>query len=209
MLIVLGTAHREGEVGKCSPDMRFREAIYSREIVPKIAEKLRQKGYKVEIDYMPMELPKKLQNADARVERNNELKMRVATVNDYCDMYGNKNVVYISVHNNACPPDDGKWHKAEGWQVCVGSKASKASKRLAECLFDAALSRGMRVRKPSAHLKYWSQNLYVMNYTRCPACLTENLFQDNMGDVEYLLSQEGRSNIIDIHVDGIIKYITE
>ena len=40
-----------------------------------------------------------------------------------------------------------------------------------------------------------------------PAVLTENLFMDNKEEVEYLLSEEGKKSIIDLHVEGIKQYI--
>jgi N-acetylmuramoyl-L-alanine amidase len=43
--------------------------------------------------------------------------------------------------------------------------------------------------------------------TSCPAVLTENLFQDNKGEVQYLLSEEGKRNIIELHLEAIKKYI--
>ena len=43
--------------------------------------------------------------------------------------------------------------------------------------------------------------------TNCPAVLTENLFQDNESDYKYLMSDEGREAIINLHVTGIVNYI--
>lgn len=43
--------------------------------------------------------------------------------------------------------------------------------------------------------------------TACPAVLTENLFQDNREDVDFLLSEEGKQAITKLHVDSIIQYI--
>ena len=37
--------------------------------------------------------------------------------------------------------------------------------------------------------------------------LTENFFQDNKGDVEYLLSREGKQTVTQIQIDGIVKYL--
>ena len=37
--------------------------------------------------------------------------------------------------------------------------------------------------------------------------LTENLFQDNKADVEYLLSEEGVRSIVQLHYKGITDYI--
>jgi N-acetylmuramoyl-L-alanine amidase len=57
--------------------------------------------------------------------------------------------------------------------------------------------------------KYWPQSLYVLGNTKCPAVLTENLFQDNKDDVDYLLSEAGRHTIARLHVEGIINYINK
>lgn len=57
--------------------------------------------------------------------------------------------------------------------------------------------------------KYWTQNLAMCRDTNCPAVLTENLFQDNKDDVEFLLSDKGKQTIVDIHYNGIINYLNE
>nr|DAH97458.1 MAG TPA: MurNAc-LAA [Caudoviricetes sp.] len=43
--------------------------------------------------------------------------------------------------------------------------------------------------------------------TNCPAILTENLFQDNKEDVDFLLSEKGKQAIVDVHYNAIIKYL--
>ena len=207
-IVILGTAHRMREPGKESPDKKLKECIYSREICKEIAVKLRAYGYKVEIDYEPLDLPKTMQSSIVKQERNNELAMRVNYVNEICRQKGAKNVLYVSIHVNAIGTDS-KWHDAKGWQVCVGDKASGSSKNLASCLFDAAKQSGLKMRQPTATQKYWLQSLFVLNNTKCPAVLTENLFQDNKADVEYLLSDVGRHAIERLHVEGIIKYINQ
>ena len=63
------------------------------------------------------------------------------------------------------------------------------------------------MRQPSIMQKYWPQSLYVLGNTKCPAVLTENMFQDHKGDVDYLLSEAGMTELVDLHVDGITKYI--
>ena len=204
--IILGTAHRLREPGKQSPDKRLKECVYSREICKKAALKLSNLGYNVKIDYEPLDLAKDMQSTNLSKERNRELAMRVNYVNNICKQQGSANVVYISIHCNAVG-NDGKWHDANGWQVCVGTKASQKSKLLANCLYDNAKKQGLKMRQPSTTQKYWPQNLYVLNNTNCPAVLTENLFQDNKKDVDYLLSEEGKNNIINLHVEGIIRYI--
>lgn len=55
--------------------------------------------------------------------------------------------------------------------------------------------------------KYWVGNFAIVRDTKCPAVLTENLFQDNMAEVDYLLSAEGKATIAKLHVEGILNYI--
>ena len=205
-IIILGTAHRMREPGKESPDKRLKECVYSREICKEVAAKLRSYGCKVDIDYEPLDLPKTMQSPVVRQERNNELSMRVNYVNEICRQKGAKNVLYVSIHVNAIGTD-GEWHDAKGWQVCVSDKASDSSRKLADCLFDAAKQNGLKMRQPTATQKYWPQSLFVLNNTKCPAVLTENLFQDNRADVDYLLSDAGRHVIARLHVEGILRYI--
>ena len=50
-------------------------------------------------------------------------------------------------------------------------------------------------------------HLYILKHSLCPAVLTENLFQDNKEDVEYLMSDKGIKEIVNIHVNGIVNYI--
>lgn len=206
VVIILGTAHRKREAGKNSPDGRLREYAYSRETISEVKVKLESMGYKVLVDMEESDLPKSMQSVIAKQERQNELAMRVNFVNEVCRQYKGCQVLYVSVHVNASG-SDGQWHDANGWQVCVSIKASERSKRLADCLFDAAKSHELKMRQPTARQKYWEQNLYVLNNTACPAVLTENLFQDNIDDVDLLLSDEGRHIIERLHVEGIIRYI--
>lgn len=56
---------------------------------------------------------------------------------------------------------------------------------------------------------YWVQNLAICRDTKCPAVLTENLFMDNKDDAGYLLSDNGFQSIVDLHVNGIINYISK
>ena len=48
-----------------------------------------------------------------------------------------------------------------------------------------------------------------LKHTNCPAVLTENFFQDNKEDVEYLTSDVGFHQIVRTHVEGILNYIKD
>lgn len=206
IIVILGTPHLRRTPGKQSPDGRLIECIYGREIVSEVAAKLQAMGYHVMTDYEPLDLPLQMQSQSARQEQQRELAMRVNFVNEVCRQEGAQHVLYVSIHVNAAG-SDWKWHTANGWCVFVSNRASARSKQLAGCMFDAAKEHGLRMRQPMPGQKYWEQSLYVLNHTLCPAVLTENLFQDNMDDVAFLLSDEGRHVIERLHVEGIIKYI--
>lgn len=206
IIVIFGTPHRLREPGKESSDGRLKECVYGRELIAEMKPKLEAYGVRVLVDFEPLDLPRSMQSPDPVQERQRELAMRVNYVNEICRQQGQNRVIYVSVHVDASS-SDGKWHQPNGWSVRVGTKAGAASKRLADCLFDAAKSHGLNMRQPSPKQKYWKQNLYVLNNTVCPAILTENLFQDNIDDVDFLLSDEGRHVIERLHIEGIIKYI--
>ncbi|MBQ6203607.1 MAG: N-acetylmuramoyl-L-alanine amidase [Prevotella sp.] len=208
IVIILGTAHRMREPGKQSPDGRLKECVYSREVVSEIAAKLRSCGYRVEIDYEPLDLPKTMQSPSYKQERSNELAMRVNYVNEMCRQHGTRNVIYVSVHVNAAG-SDGKWHVGTGWEAITSVGQTKADK-LADCLYEAAKRNFSNVKIRTDYSDGdpdKEAHLFVLKNTKCPAVLTENLFQDNREDVDYLLTDEGRHAIARIHVEGIIKYI--
>ena len=206
ILIVIGTAHRKRVLGKHSPDNRLFEYAYSREVCKRVCKELQSHGYKAVIDYEQDDLPKEMQTSSNVLENSRELGMRVNIVNEYCRQNGNSNVLYVSIHVNASDSDN-NWHSPNGWQVCVSNKASDKSKLLADCIYNSAKTKGLVMRHPTVSQKYWVQSLKVLNETKCPAVLTENLFQDNKKDVDFLLSDKGKDTIVKLHVEGIINYI--
>jgi N-acetylmuramoyl-L-alanine amidase len=81
---------------------------------------------------------------------------------------------------------------------------------LANCLYEAAKKNlnGKRLRTDYTDKDPdLESNFYVLKHTNCPAVLTENFFQDNKDDVDYLLSDEGFHAIVRTHVEGILNYI--
>ncbi len=211
IVIALGTAHRLREPGKRSTDGRLVECVYSRETVREVRDILQDMGYKVLIDYEPLDLPKSMQSPSVTQERQRELAMRVNFVNELCRQNGKDRVIYVSFHVNAAGAD-GQWHDARGWCVYTSPGRTKADD-LATCLWNAA-DRNLPHDHKSALRADWSDGdpdyeakLYVLTKTQFPAVLTESLFQDNRADVDYLLSEEGRHAIVRLHVEGIIKYI--
>lgn len=196
MKILIDNGHGSNTAGKRSPDGRLREYLYAREIAQAVVTELKRKCYDAEL-LVKETLDVRL---DERCRRANSATRQAG---------GSTKALLVSIHNNAAPPNDGKWHTARGWSAHVSLNASKRSKRLAFYLVDAAREQGMQVRKPMPGQAYWPQNLAICRDTNCPAVLTENLFKDNREDVDFLLSPEGKRAITALHVNGIIKYIEE
>lgn len=211
MIVILGTAHLGTTPGKCSPDKKFRECIYSREIVKMIKSELEKKGITAVIDYEPLEPNSQMKGATAKQEQSRELTWRANYVNSLCTKYGTSNCVYVSVHVNAAG-SNGQWKNARGWSVYTSPGKTK-SDTLATYLYNEAKSTLPPTSKYYVRSDFsdgdpdYEASFYVLTKTKCPAVLTENLFQDNKEDVAFLTSDEGKKKIVDIHVNGIIKYI--
>lgn len=188
--VILDNGHGNNTTGKRSPDGRLLEYQYTREITAMIKERLSRYGIRCEII-----VPE---------ETDITLVERVKRCNLLCAKYGRENCVFVSVHNNAA--GNGGWLSARGWQVHVYRYSSELSKILANCLYDATAALKLTTRKPNPSQKWWECGFYVCKYTSCPAVLTENFFQDNREDVEWLLSDVGKDAVAQLHVVGILSY---
>ena len=91
-VVILGTAHGVNTPGKCSPDKKFREYRFSREVINDLKPKLEALGLKVYIDITQDEVP---------LPPVAELSQRCRIVNSICAKHGTKNCVYVSIHVNA------------------------------------------------------------------------------------------------------------
>lgn len=197
MKILIDNGHGENTPGKRSPDGMFREYSYAREIAESIVRELISRGYDAE-----------------RIVRENldvPLAERARRVNEICGKYGTRNVILVSIHCNAVG-NGSQWMNARGWSAYT-SKGNTKADMLASCIYKAAadkLPAGTKIRSDwSDKDPDWEENFYILTKTKCPAVLTENFFQDNKEDVEFLNSAEGKQAIIALHVEGIIKYIEE
>lgn len=195
--IIIGTAHQKSILGKGSPDGKFREYKYSREVAKAVYDILQSMGYRTIID---------IEDDDLGLSQSRELSLRCSIVNELVKQY--KNCIYVSIHVNAAG-SDGKWHDATGWEVYT-SKGKTESDELATCLYNAARynaqDKKMRTDYSDGDPDK-EAHLYVLKNTNCPAVLTENFFQDNKKDVDYLTSDEGFHAIVRLHVEGILNYI--
>lgn len=194
MLILIDNGHGLDTPGKRSPDSKFLEAAYNREIARRIVADLIDRGYKAELLVPEAEdIP---------------LSERVSRINAHCNTLGKSNVIVISIHVNAAG-NGSKWLNAAGWS-CYTSKGQTQSDKLAECLYEAAIKNfsGKRIRTDySDNDPDWEENFYLLRKTLCPAVLTENFFIDSLQDRDYLQSRVGMQAVVDTHVEGIIEWL--
>ena len=100
---------------------------------------------------------------------------------------------------------------ARGWS-CFTTRGKTKADELATSLYEAAKNHlpGMKLRTdftdgdPDIE-----KDFYIIRHTSCPAVLSENLFMDNREDVAFLESEEGARTIVNLHVDGILQYLSK
>lgn len=199
--VILGNGHGSNTAGKRSPDGRLREYAYTREIVKMIASELA----KLNIPYHIL-VPE---------EYDVSLKTRVNRVNNLYKKNKAKGITtfYISVHVNAA--GNGQWqdHKTADYWTAWTSIGQTQGDYLATELYRAAKEvlkpLGIRVMEQSYNDgdPDYEANFYVLKNTSCAATLTENLFQDNRKNVDWLLSSIGKEKLTEVHVKGIQYYI--
>lgn len=191
--ILLDNGHGKDTKGKCSPCGTLKEWHNARCLVHRLEMELKARGYNVYIVTWE--------------EEDVSLSVRTRRVNDFCKRYGKENCVLISMHNDACGSDS-QWHEARGFSPWVSVKnASSNSKLLASLLWEEALKNDdIKGNRSVPKEKYKEGNYAIVRDTHCAAVLTENLFQDNKEDVEYLLSEEGKVAIANMHADAIERY---
>lgn len=193
MIVLIDNGHGANTPGKCSPNKLLREYKYTREVASLLEQQLKEKGI----------------TAIRIVTEENDvpLSQRVSRVNTICKEFGAQNCCLVSIHLDAAG-SDGKWHNARGFSVRVAKNASSKSKKLAKFLYEQAESFNLKGNRSVPLEKYWVQNLAICRDTNCAAVLTENLFQDNKDDVAFLLSDTGKETIVQLHINGIMNYIS-
>lgn len=191
MKILIDNGHGENTPGKRSPDGRLQEWAYTREIADMVVLGLRKHGI----------------DAERIVKENIDVSL-----SERCKRANNiyretrKNAILVSIHCNAAG-NGSQWMNARGWEAWTSVGQTKAD-ALAKHLYKSAEETGLKTRKDMTDGDVDKEgHLYILKHTKCPAVLTENFFQDNKEDVEYLLSSEGKRTVANIHVEGIINYL--
>lgn len=188
MKIWIDNGHGADTAGRRSPDGRIMEYAYARDIARRVVDALKGKGLDAQL-LVPEEEDISLQERCARANRV-------------------KDSILVSIHLNAAG-SGAQWMTARGWEAWTSVGQTKADE-LADCLYQSAeqVLKGMKLRKDTTDGDSDKESgFYILKHTVCPAVLTENLFQDNREDVDFLLTEEGKQKIAALHVDGICKYL--
>ena len=198
-MVLLDNGHSRQTKGKRSPlfddgKTQFFEYEFNRDIVRRIHNKLNEAGI-ASVILVPEE------DYDVPLtERANR-----------ANKYGSKGNLFISIHANAA--GNGGWMSARGWSIYTTKGVTKSDK-IATVFWNEANDvfpkMGMTLRKQMADGDPdYEENFTVIYKTKCPAILTENFFMDNKEDVKFLMSEEGREAIADVHVNAIKKCIND
>lgn len=192
MITLVDNGHGKETAGKRSPDGSILEWKHTRELAKMIVNGLRDKGYEAKL----------LTPEDEDIS----LKERVRRVNEYCNNLGAREVIMVSVHINASQMSG--WGNGHGWSAYTTTGVTN-SDRLAESIYDSAkeVFKDKKIRKNSGEYSNLESNFYILKNSKCACVLTENFFQDNKKDVEYLLTDKAKEDITKVHVDGIVNYI--
>lgn len=194
MKVLIDPGHGIDTPGKRSPDGKFREYLWNRQVAELVLDEL----LNASID------------AFLVVTETNDvpLRNRVIRINSFCNRFGAPNVLLVSIHANAAG-DGSAWMGAKGWS-CYTTKGKTESDSLAECLYDA-----FEVEFPERKIRKdmsdgdrdWEEDFCVIKKSRCPAVLLENFFYDNREECAWLLQDGTKERIADAIVAGLKKYL--
>ena len=206
-LIILDNGHGDNTPGKRSPKFpdgsQLLEYEFNRDVVRRIAALLDEEG----IEYRIL-VPE--------VNKDIALSTRAARANAYCDEYGVGKCAFISVHSNAVGMGD-KWEKAKGWSVWT-TKGKTNSDRFAKIMYEEAQAVFPQHGRTLLDGKVqgngnpgpdYEENFTVIFKTKCVAILTENFFFTNKEEATWLMTDEARDLIAQVHVNAIKRWIKE
>jgi N-acetylmuramoyl-L-alanine amidase len=190
-MIILDSGHGMETPGKRSPvwadGSQLFEWEFNRDVTKRICTKL-----------ITLNIPCEILVKEAK---DISLKTRVNRANAIYRQYPGS--FLISIHGNA---SDGE---GKGWEVWT-SRGQTESDLFATFLYNQA-----KIWLPQFKIRCdYSDNdpdkesgFYILKHTLCPAVLTENLFYTDKTECTYMLSDHGRWEIANLHVEAIKEYL--
>lgn len=192
-IVLLDNGHGKETAGKRSPvwsdGSQLFEWEFNRDIVRRIVEKLEADGIPYRV-LVPEETDISLTE---RVRRANEIAKE-----------NNGKAYVLSIHANA--------GGGTGWEVYT-SPGQTPSDAIATVFFEEAgrelVPDGWRMRSDYSDSDPDKEaNFAILTKTTCPAILTENFFMDTEKDCRFIMSEDGRERIANMHVAAIKRVLT-
>ena len=201
MIVILDNGHGESTPGKRSPEgmlcnpgqTALFEYEFNRNIVCRLKPLLEASG----IEYY--ELVPEVQDI--------ALSVRARKANQF--YANNPDSFLVSIHANAFKPNTGTGWEAFAWQNPSNAYINKNSAILADTFYQAAADHfgdEFRIRTGAPQL-FKTANFKIQRETQMPSVLTENFFMDHEKDLAFIISDEGRQRIAQMHHDAIKQYI--
>jgi N-acetylmuramoyl-L-alanine amidase len=168
-LIIWGVAHSDNVAGKCSPDGRHHEPVWSKARCNSLLAKCNKLGIP------SMVVQPKADDLQGRMKFNNE-----------CEKAGTiyENILVIPIHNNAA--GSGKWMNAHGWCIYTSPGYTKSDPLAIHCFqmlmaeFPELSVRYNSIKDPDFEAAF---TVLMGNYK---TFLIEWLFQDDKDDLEII-----------------------
>ena len=192
-IVLLDNGHGKETAGKRSPvwsdGSQLFEWEFNRDIVRRIAEKLQADG----IPYRVLVPEENDISLTERARRANEIAKE-----------NNGKAYVLSIHANA--------GGGTGWEVYT-SPGQTPSDAIATVFFEEAgrefVPDGWRMRSDYSDGDPDKEaNFAILTKTTCPAILTENFFMDTEKDCRFIMSEDGRERIANMHVAAIKRVLT-
>lgn len=191
--IILDCGHGKYTKGKRSPNGELLEYDYNRQIGRRVGECLKELGIEFYYTY-PLDDPRDL-----------SLSARALFANKISKEKGAANVLLISLHSNAFGSTE--WSSPEGWSIYT-TKGYTKSDEYATTIWNEAekvcKKYGRKIRKDiSDSDPDFEQDFTVIFKTICPSVLVEQFFYTNKEEMEWMLTEEGKSACTEIIVNAI------
>ena len=188
VVVIIDYAHGSNVPGKCSPDKKHKEWVWSRARGREIKFMLKVLGFEV-YESNPLDTESGLTNRRKFAEN---LKVQPGQIK-----------LFLSLHNNAAGMGD-QWMSARGFEIWT-KKGIDLADTVADMTFPVMQqwfpAMKMRTYSDKPGFKDKEGELSVLKAEGVYSLLFEYLFQDNKEDVELLLNEEQNKRFEDAVVD--------
>lgn len=186
--ILLDNGHGIDTRGKCSPDGKYKECLFSRAVVAEIAKQL-----------TTLDIPHQVITPE---DCDISLTERCKRVNKICGR-APMDYLLISVHTNAAGMGD-KWMSARGVSAyCFPTSAEGNKKKAFRIAAEISAATGL----PLFGSVIYQRNLQILRDSKCPAILTETGFHDNRDDCAFLLRDDAAYWVAHGHIEAIKHFV--